>query len=194
MNVLPTPWDDRVLVVGGEAPAEWFTERELGEVASFRLAKRRDEWMRGRFAAKQLALKLGICREPQECVVARPHLLVRGEESGWNVSISHTEGWAAAAISLHPVGIDVQVVRTLPAETAHLFLTDEEIAAMERCGIADALLHFWCAKEAAFKRHSPRYTTMRQTPLQFLAESAVSLRFDDAETLAAEGVIVAISA
>ncbi len=32
-------------------------------------------------------------------------------------------------------------------------LTDEETEAMSRCSIAHRLLHFWCAKEAEWKRH-----------------------------------------
>ena len=194
MNVVPTPWGRNVLVVAGDAPdPSLFTAAELEETAAFRLEKRRTEWMLSRAAAKRLAAELGICGDPLECSVRERRLLVGGRPAPWYLSLSHSPPYAAAALSPDPVGIDVQVVRPFAAEAAHLFLREEEIEAMQRCAIEHRLLHFWCAKEAAWKRRSQKFATMRQLPLTLLEEGETSLRFDDAETIAIDDVIVAVS-
>lgn len=194
MNEIATPWPGRVAVVTGEPDPLWFTAAERLEADAWRLPKRRAEWLLGRAAAKHLAMHLGLCSEARACGVGRPRLSLDGTEAAWYVSISHSGEFAAAALAPTPVGVDVQVVRPLPEEAAHLFLSDLETEAMRACRTPDALLHFWCAKEAAFKRHSPRFTTLRQVPLRLLTESPVSLQFDEAETFRTAGILVALSA
>lgn len=193
MKTLALPWPEFALVIRDGFDAGAFTAEELGEAKAFRLQKRREEWMHARFAAKQLALARGVCADPRACRIARPRLILDGALSEWYVSISHSHPYAGAALDRAPVGIDVQVVRELPESAAHLFLSDEETRAMERCALPHRLLHFWCAKEAAWKRRSGEFTTLRQVPLTLRDEGADSLRFDDAETIAIDDVIVSLS-
>lgn len=193
MRTLETPWSDRLLVVSGEAPRDWFGYDELAEARSFRLEKRRSEWLLGRYAAKRLALQLGLGDDPRTLSVARPELLAGGAPTGWFVSVSHSEGWAGAALSRSPIGVDVQAVRLLPAEAAHLFLTDDEAMRAGQCPVPDALLHFWSAKEAAFKRLFPQFNTLRQVPLCVVEVIGSGLRFDRAVTMRVADLIVAVS-
>ena len=190
---LPLSWRDRAIVITNvTAGADWFTADELREAEGFRRERRRDEWMAVRVAAKQLALQLMLCAKPRDCVIARPRLLIRGQAPRF-ASVSHSERFAAAAIDREPVGIDVQAIRDLSEGAAKFFLAGAEVKAMRGCAIANRLLHFWCAKEAAWKRRGGQPATLKQIPLTLLAESANGLRFDSVETVALDGAIVALT-
>jgi phosphopantetheinyl transferase len=182
MRRVETPWSERSVVVEGEAPLDWFSPDELAIADSFKLAKRRDEWLLGRAAVKQLALDLGLASDPWEVTAGRPHLLIAGAMTPWFVSLSHSSGHAGAAIADAPIGIDVQVVREMPEEAAHLFLSDEEAAAMRQCALPHRLLHFWCAKEAAWKREGGRVLTLKQLPVPFAGTTPYGASFDGVET------------
>ncbi len=171
----------------------FFTSAELEIASSFKLQKRRDEWLLSRYAAKLLALDLHIIDDPKTCAVERPVLFVDGEPTPWFVSLSHSGPYAAAALSREPVGIDVQVVREIAEWSAHLFMTEEEAEVMRRCAIGHRALHFWCAKEAAWKRRSDEFSTMKQLPLRLVDERADGLRFDQVETRVAGDYILAIT-
>lgn len=194
MRVVPVPWGPNALVVEGEdVDLAMFTPAELRETERFRLARRRSEWLLSRAAAKRLALDLDLCRDLRSCRVEHRMLVVDDLPTPWRVSLSHSFPYAGVTIMRDGAGIDVQVVRPFALEAAHLFLTEAEIEMMQRCSIADRLLHFWCAKEAAWKRHSPRFATLRQVPLRLLEEGPESLRFDDAETVRIGDLVVAVS-
>ena len=108
-------------------------------------------------------------------------------------SLSHSGHYAAAMIGDVPVGVDVQVVRPLSERAAHLFLTDEEQADMERCTIADRIIHFFCAKEAAWKARGGAIPTLKQIPLKLKEETMTGLLFDAAATYATGDIVVAVT-
>ena len=209
MKVLPTPWPDRVLVVSsvpaeadplvldnspiGDRVAQCFSRSELETASSFKLQKRRDEWLLSRYAAKRFAVELGVVEEARACVVERPVLFVDGQPTSWFVSLSHSAPYAGAALSHEPIGLDVQVVRDIAEWSSHLFLSDAEAEVMRGCSLAWRALHFWCAKEAAWKKQSDEYATMKQLPLRLTEERANGLRFDRVETILAGDVIVAVT-
>jgi 4'-phosphopantetheinyl transferase EntD len=220
MSALETPWGDRVLVLGTPHPpsdalatrmasdsfsprrgekvpkadeGSWFTATELAIANAFKLAKRREEWLHGRMAAKQLAMNLGLASDPRTIAIERPFLSIDGKRSEWRVSLSHSEPYAGAAIAREPIGLDVQVVRELDERAAHLFLSPREIEQMQRCPLPHRILHFWCAKEAEWKRRSDEFVTLRQVPLELLDERADALTFDAVETLALRDAIVAVT-
>ena len=64
---------------------------------------------------------------------------------------------------------------------------------MESCTIPHRLLHFWCAKEAAWKQRGGSIPFLKGVPLTMLAENDDGLRFDAAETFAVDDVIVALT-
>lgn len=184
----------RTLIVQGEPDLSFFTAGELAAAQAFKLQKRREEWLLARYAAKQLAIQLGLVAEPQDCEVGRPGLILRGNAAEpWFVSISHSAPYAAAALAREPVGIDIQVVRELTESSSHLFMTDDEAEAMRRCSLPHRVLHFWCAKEAAWKQRSTEFATMRQVPLQLLDEREDGLLFDRVTTRVQDDLIVAIT-
>jgi phosphopantetheinyl transferase len=176
---LPPSWRERALVLRDVAIArDWFTAEELEEADAFRLPKRRDEWMRARIAAKQLALNRGLAADPRNVRVTRPQF-----------SLSHSGAYSAAALGC---GIDVQVVRELSESAAHLFLSDDEAEQMRALDVEHRLLHFWCAKEAAWKAEGGRITTLKQVPLTLIDAQRSALRFDRVETIAIGDAIIAL--
>ena len=195
MNTLPLPphWRDRAIVLTHVTVAlEWFGETELRESETFRHQKRRDEWLRARMAVKKLALLRGLGSDPRKFRVERPHVIV-DDVMRLFVSISHSERFAAAAIDDEPVGIDVQALRDVDERTARFFLTQPETKAMRLCTVSHRLLHFWCAKEAAWKLRGGDPPTLKKVPLVFESETPVGVRFDCVETIVLEGAIVALT-
>ena len=187
------PWPDRALILRETYDLGLFSAPELAAASELKLAKRREEWLLSRFAAKRLALQLGIITDPRLCSIERPFLSVEGQATPWFVSLSHSAPYAAAALGSEPIGIDVQVVREMPEAASHLFLSEEEAETMRRCTIAHRLLHFWCAKEAEWKRRSGELTTLRQVTLRLIEEREGGLRFEGVETAAAGDLIAAIT-
>jgi phosphopantetheinyl transferase len=177
--VLPESW--RACAVVAElpdvAPAA-FSEEELAVAAALQPEKRRREWLASRFLAKELASELGL----GSCTIAsagtRPLLLAGGNACIERLSLSHSGPYAAAAIAAGPIGIDIQVPREVNPRVTHLFLTAEEETALSRCAVEDALLHFWCAKEAAWKAASDVHPTLKQTPLRMVRGSATGVLFE----------------
>jgi 4'-phosphopantetheinyl transferase EntD len=190
---LPEPWRDRALVLGAAAHTEhsssWFA---ADEVPDFARGKRREEWMHARIAAKQLAMQRSLCTDPRTCRVDRPRLVIAGAESEF-ISISHSHPYAAAAIDSAPVGIDVQVVRDLREAAAHLFLSEREEEQLRAASIDHRVIHFWCAKEAAWKQRHGAVTTLKQLPLSLVEERKHGLLFDTVETVRIGDVVVALT-
>jgi phosphopantetheinyl transferase len=170
-----------------------FTDAELAIANAFKLEIRRREWLLSRLAAKQLAMQLGLARGLLSITIDRPFLIIDGARTDWRVSLSHSAPYAGAAIAHMPIGLDVQVVRDLDERAAHLFLSPEETDQMNGCALAHRILHFWCAKEAAWKQRSEEFVTLRQVPLRLIEERADGLLFDSVETFALDDLIAAVT-
>jgi phosphopantetheinyl transferase len=171
MKRIETPWPNVVVLFGADASSElddWFDESELAIANAFERPKRRREWILARVALKMLG--------------PAPYS-----------SLSHSGEYAAAAIGDVPVGVDVQVIRPLSEHAVRLFLADDEREAMESCSIAHRILHFFCAKEAAWKARGGAVPTLKQIPLKLKEETASGLLFDAAATYATREIIVASS-
>ncbi len=171
----------------------WFTDTELEIANGFKLAARREEWLHSRLVAKQLAIELGLANDPRAITIDRPFLVIGGVRTHWYVSLSHSGAYAGAAIDRAPIGLDVQVVRELDERAAHLFLSPEETDRLSGCALSRRILHFWCAKEAAWKQRSEEFVTLRQVPLRLVAERADGLLFDSVETFATDDLIAAVT-
>jgi phosphopantetheinyl transferase len=187
MNVIELPplWRTRALVITGVPfDKSWYTTDELSMAGSFHLQKRREEWLASRYAAKKLALDRGLCTDPAQFDVAAS-ILYR--------SISHSAPYAAAAIDDKPVGIDVQTVRSISENAAHLFLTDEETDAMKSLNVPDRMLHFWCAKEAAWKQGGGAAGTLKRVPIELEERREHGLVFNTVETIRLGDLIVALT-
>lgn len=72
--------------------------------------------------------------------------------NGVFVSLSHCDGFVAAAVSSNPVGIDVEPVdRTISTRLYTKIATLNELALYGQNPSNESLLGLWTAKEAAFK-------------------------------------------
>lgn len=191
---LPESWRGRAIIIGDAIFSDgWFTDEELAESATFTNEKRRTEWKHARLAIKQLAIELGLCMHAHDCTMQRPRLLIRGEDVNRFVSISHSGGYAAAAIDTSPIGVDIERLRHLPERGAHLFLTDAETAQMRDCAVPDRMIHWWSAKEAVWKQRHGDTETLKRTAVKFEAETATGLRFAEVETFAIGELVAALT-
>jgi phosphopantetheinyl transferase len=190
MNIIEIPeqWRRRAIVIAeSPVPLTWFSQEELRTAEGFRLTRRRDEFLLSRAAAKQLAVDIGLARDAAQCRIEERRIESR------HLSISHSAPYAAAAIDAEPIGIDVQVVRPIKESAAHLFLTDEEAAVMRECVLPDRLIHFWCAKEAAWKRRGGEIETLKRVPVKLEVETPRGLHFDTVDTMRIADLVVALT-
>jgi len=179
MIELTLPWGDRAIAIRDvDDPESYLRGDELAIARAFPREKRRREWMLARVAAKILARRRGL----GDVAVERPL-----------VSVSHSGPWAAAAIDVAPIGIDIEVVRDVSERAARHFLTDAETEQMRSCTIAHRLLHFWCAKEAAWKQRGGAIPFLKQVPITLLECGAHGAAFDTVETYATADVVVALT-
>ncbi len=170
MKVVPLPesWRGRALIVSEVADLQsWFDT-----VPDFPRPKRKFEWMLSRIAEKELR-RLGA--------------------AGNCVSYSHSGKYGAAAVDVRPVGIDVEMLREISESAAHHFLNDDEIQAMRRCTIANRMLHFWSAKEAAWKQLGGSVPTLKRVRVTLASERANSLQFQEVETFAIDDLVAALT-
>jgi phosphopantetheinyl transferase len=190
---LDLPWPNAIVIRDVENLESWFDPAELAIVNAFEREKRRQEWMLARVALKILQNEHTF--SPGEGGAQRR---VRGEQPGARIraehtSLSHSGPYAAAAIDDQPVGVDVQIIKHLSERAAHLFLSPAEERAMHCCTIEHRLIHFFSAKEAAWKALGGATPTLRRVPLQLVDQTEAGLRFDRAETVAIGDVVVALT-
>ncbi len=190
MNILPIPegWRERAIVIRkGEIPEAWFSAEELEIANGFARERRRMEWLTSRLAAKRLALDRGIAADPAACRIDQRRI------GSWHLSLSHSRAYAAAAIDAAPVGIDIEVARPIDERAAHFFLTDAETEVLRAVTIEDRLIHFWAAKEAAWKQRGGEVKTLKRIALHLEQANETGLRFDLAETARAGELIMALT-
>lgn len=151
-------------------------EQEMAE--SFQSERRRSEWKAARVAAKLVALRAGLTVSPETVELAstagRPHFPGREEVF---VSLSHSHGVGAAAVSLSPIGIDVEAMRPIDPRTTRFYLQPHEERMAFGLDVEDVLIHLWSAKEAAWKSSSATQgSTLKQTTFSGLARTESGLR------------------
>lgn len=128
--------------------------REQAFLQTLTLPKRRKEWLGGRFALKTLAAaQTGAAPSEIELLPqhnsGKPLLYVRGEISTLPFSITHSNGYAVAAITTDAryIGIDLEkVTRRIDAWKKDFFHPSELTGAGD-----EFLTALWTQKEAATK-------------------------------------------
>ncbi len=111
----------------------------------FKAAGRRIEWL----AVRRLMHQLGIASPIAYLPSGKPYL----KDDERHITISHTRGYAAVAISeTNPIGLDIEQRTDKVCRVQHKFLSPEEKSLLpsEKKNI-EALLIIWTAKEAMFK-------------------------------------------
>ncbi|MBN1642314.1 MAG: 4'-phosphopantetheinyl transferase superfamily protein [Anaerolineae bacterium] len=173
------------LCAAADAPAQGFlSAAERRTVEGLRFPKRREEWLLGRWTAKEL-LRLSIpayeslppgaisvCNDPD----GAPYLSLEGEgRLTASLSISHRAGCAFCALSpatSPAIGADVEQVEPRAAAFVTDFFTAGEAERVWACAPAtrDTLVTaIWSAKEAVLKalRHGLRVDT-RAVEVQYV--------------------------
>ncbi len=134
-------------------PAEEFlTKREMETYKTFKVEKRKKEWLGGRYALKTLAcdfFNFDIKNmEVSNLPSGQPVLLVPGGNK-LPVSITHSGPYAAAAIALtgQAIGIDIECIEQRSQSWVKQYFDKREISSKS----APFLTELWAKKEAVLK-------------------------------------------
>ena len=145
----------RYLVVKTEEPPkaeDFLTVFEFKQYQQFNVAKRAQEWLAGRYAAKKLATEffnLPLTRmQVKNAKNGAPILQAEGGNH-LTISLSHSGAYAAAAISLTGdlIGIDVEKIEPRTSAWAKEFFRNDEILE----NTPAFLTELWAKKEAVLK-------------------------------------------
>jgi len=74
----------------------------------------------------------------------------------FHFSFSHCKGYAAVAVSDHPIGIDIEIIHSRILKVAHKFLNESEKQMIDNLSEQEQLKQFaffWASKEAMYKQH-----------------------------------------
>lgn len=133
------------------------TPAEETAFARYTFAKRQQDWLLGRLAAKR-ALAAAGGWDPATISIASsdggpPTFLGPDDRlAGWDVSLTHGHGHALALAAPVPVGIDLEKRRAISAGGWRFFLAEDERAWLQSGPLGDAgEVIAWAAKEAAYK-------------------------------------------
>lgn len=136
----------KFLKIDGLAPGAALSEREAAQYAAFLMEKRRKEWLAGRLAAKGLLAGPG---ENPAAFEISPDRLGRPSCGGELVSISHSNGWALAAVKPGSafLGADLEIIEARHPAWYRDYFHQSELPAPE----PSAATRLWTIKEALLK-------------------------------------------
>lgn len=155
------------------ATAGWLSDREIDTARSLKVAKRRQDWLLGRYAAKRgLAALTGLGDETLSRWDIRTHedgapeAWLDGRPAAPSLSLSHSGGRALCVVASADVspGCDLEQVETRSIGFVETFFTAAERLQVARASPPDRDLLvtlLWSAKESALKslRHGLRKDT-----------------------------------
>lgn len=148
--------DDASLPAG----TDWLGPEETKVLSGLKLAKRRHEWLLGRYAAKMLVASWTntVATDRIEIVAAddgAPEAFVGGHPLDVSLSISHRDGVAVSTLSeTAAVGCDLEAVEPRTSRFVADFFTERESAAAESSAGEERDLRValtWSAKESTLK-------------------------------------------
>lgn len=157
---------------------DWLAPEERSRVAGLRVAKRRDDYLLGRWTAKRAIAALLGPATPLEAIAIRaaedgaPEAFLDGAPLALTVSLSHSAGRALAAVTGAGavLGADLEHVEPRSALLIDDFFTAGEaaqVAAQPRDRRDHAITLIWSAKESALKA---RRTGLREDPRRISVE------------------------
>lgn len=143
----------------------WLSAAERAEHARFRIDKRKGEWRLGRWTAKHLAaMECGLDNgsaslariEIRPAADGAPEIFFEGRRLDLALSISHSTGVAACAVTPGPtpLGCNVELIRALRHGTVARHYTAAEQALLDGLDPHDWAVRgtlIWTAKESALK-------------------------------------------
>ena len=131
---------------------EFLTKREMETYKTFKVEKRKKEWLGGRYALKTLACDFFSFdikyMEVANLPSGQPILLAPGGNK-LPVSITHSGPYAAAAIDItgHSIGIDIECIEQRSQAWVKQYFDKREISSKS----APFLTELWAKKEAVLK-------------------------------------------
>lgn len=152
----------------GEPPAGILSAPEQVFLRRLKLAKRRDDWILGRWAAKTLALayleqergvrftadRLSVAQAPD----GAPYLVLAGEgRLPVTIRISHRAGWAMAAIAPGEdleIGADLELIESRHPSFLEDFFTEAEVRQVRAAPETERdrmITQLWSVKESVLK-------------------------------------------
>ncbi|MEM1093326.1 MAG: 4'-phosphopantetheinyl transferase superfamily protein [Bacteroidota bacterium] len=172
MSVLPPTVTTKRLVFDAEqAPAyhDIISEVERKRIGTFGSEKRRREHLLGRVALRQLVAEhTGTLPREVNLRVPKGGWVEVDVSPCW-LSVSHSGTHAFAALATHPVGVDIEVRRTVRDDLHRFLLHPDEYWFLDYWEQArggngsydDTLVRLWSIKEAVLKA---RRTGFRMSP------------------------------
>jgi phosphopantetheinyl transferase len=152
-----------------EEPEDWFlvqldlTETERLELAAIK-GHRRLEWLASRHLLATLHHAFGATKRAPvvKDEAGKPHFEpLNGDPTMPFFSFSHSRRRAAAALSLRPVGIDIQQFVQKIETIAHKFMRPDEMELLRPETALEQLHVFWGAKEALYKAYGKKQLDFR---------------------------------
>ncbi len=143
----------------------WFLKQLLlypGELRQLSLIKgpKRLEWLGVRHLVHEMSgrIKRGAFLKDE---FGKPYL----EHSVYHISISHSEGMAAAVASLANNGVDIQKIVPKLESIAERVMSPEELSPLEEATRLEHLHVLWGAKECLYKGYGRKQLDFRQNIL-----------------------------
>ncbi|KAA3610679.1 MAG: hypothetical protein DWQ05_21930 [Calditrichaeota bacterium] len=143
----------------------WLSARERETLNRFKIAKRRHDWLLGRWTAKQAVLHflaLNLAHQKMETVEiiaaddGAPEVFLAGKPMDCTLSISHSHARGLCAITAGktPLGCDIEKIDKRSEAFVRDYFTESELELVRRTEMTEqAFLTnlIWCAKESALK-------------------------------------------
>lgn len=157
---------------------DWLAAEERARLAGLRIAKRRDDYLLGRWTAKRAIAALLAPATPLEAIAVRaaedgaPEAFLDGAPLALTLSLSHSAGRALAAVTGPgaALGADLERIEPRSALLVDDFFTADEaaqVAAQPRDRRDHAITLIWSAKESALKA---RRSGLREDPRRVRVE------------------------
>jgi len=138
-----------------ETESYFLDELKLSPIEKIQLrtmkGRRRVEWLASRWLLHQMS-----GRTSRGAILKDENGKPRLVNSTWQISLSHSNGMAAAIASPHLVGIDIQKIVGKIDRIAHKYMREEELASLEENTRLEHLHVYWGAKECLYKAYGRR--------------------------------------
>jgi 4'-phosphopantetheinyl transferase len=143
----------------------WLSQNEINQLGAMRFARRRRDWLLGRWTAKNaVAIYLGVGKETHSlseieirpALSGAPEVFIRNQPSAVRVSLSHRADIGACAIAPPNVLLGCDLEKIEPHEDAFVadYFTAEEHALVARAVATErlrVLTLLWSGKESTLK-------------------------------------------
>jgi len=144
---------------------DWLSSSEVARLTSLRFAKRRGDWLLGRWTAKRaLAVCLNVPDDLQslagievrQATSGAPEAFLAEQPAGASISLSHCSGRAICAVAFAPavLGCDLEKIEERSDVFVADYFTAEEQALVARSPESEralVLALLWSGKESALK-------------------------------------------